>query len=516
VKRALLIGWLLSGAASAQFGRSGAEWVTNGADSQRSHSIPTDPRISPEKMQEPGFEFLWKRKLPNDPVQLNSLTPAILMDRYIGYRGFRSFAFVAGSSNRIWAIDSDLDRLEWEAKLPAKASAGSPNCPGGLTSSIARSTMAEYPVPSTFGGLGGRGKPAQSDVGESGEGATTIAAAVRAPVNPNPGSARPASSPVRRPPERRRPAVIYALSSDGSLHALYISNGEEAYPPIPFIPADANAEGLVVIDDVAYTSTHNCNGAHAGVWALDLTSKEVASWKPASGDIAGTAGPAFGPDGTIYVATTAGDLVALEPKTLSVQATYSTGGQAFTSSPVVFRYRKDDLVGASTRDGSIHVVSTSSMSSPFLKTAPFSTDFRPGALSTCQMAGGIRWLFAASDKAIRAWRIVDRKGTPVIEQAWTREMTSPLTPMIVNGVVFALASGEYRTDDPTVAATERAHKSSPAVLYALDGATGRTLWDSGKTITSFVHGGGLSGGARQIYLGTYDGTFYAFGFPIEH
>jgi hypothetical protein len=31
-----------------------------------------------------------------------------------------------------------------------------------------------------------------------------------------------------------------------------------------------------------------------------------------------------------------------------------------------------------------------------------------------------------------------------------------------------------------------------------------------------VHGGGLSGGGAQLYLGTHDGTLYSFGFPIEH
>jgi len=54
------------------------------------------------------------------------------------------------------------------------------------------------------------------------------------------------------------------------------------------------------------------------------------------------------------------------------------------------------------------------------------------------------------------------------------------------------------------------------VIYALDGATGKPLWDSGKSITSFVHGGGVSGGANQIYLTTYDQKLYVFGFPIEH
>ena len=67
-----------------------------------------------------------------------------------------------------------------------------------------------------------------------------------------------------------------------------------------------------------------------------------------------------------------------------------------------------------------------------------------------------------------------------------------------------------------ITAAQRAQRSSPAVLYALDAATGKELWNSGKTIASFVHGGVLSGGGSQVYLGTYDGTLHAFGFPIEH
>jgi outer membrane protein assembly factor BamB len=78
---------------------------------------------------------------------------------------------------------------------------------------------------------------------------------------------------------------------------------------------------------------------------------------------------------------------------------------------------------------------------------------------------------------------------------------SPLTPLVVNGVVFAASGGQ---------------RSTPAVLYALDGASGKELWNSGRTVTSFVHGGGVSGGGSQVYLGTHDGTLYAFGFPIEH
>jgi outer membrane protein assembly factor BamB len=88
--------------------------------------------------------------------------------------------------------------------------------------------------------------------------------------------------------------------------------------------------------------------------------------------------------------------------------------------------------------------------------------------------------------------------------------------MVIGGVVFALSTGEFRTSDNKITAAQRAQRSSPAVLYALDGATGKELWNSGKTIMSFVHGAGLSGNGGQVYVGTYDGTLYAFGFPMEH
>ncbi len=95
-------------------------------------------------------------------------------------------------------------------------------------------------------------------------------------------------------------------------------------------------------------------------------------------------------------------------------------------------------------------------------------------------------------------------------------MISPLSPIIINNVVFALSSGEYRSSGGSqMTAAQRAQRSKPAILYAIDASTGKELWNSGTTITSFVHSGGLSGGFGQVYVGTYDSTFYAFGFPIE-
>jgi outer membrane protein assembly factor BamB len=118
--------------------------------------------------------------------------------------------------------------------------------------------------------------------------------------------------------------------------------------------------------------------------------------------------------------------------------------------------------------------------------------------------------------AIVAWKVVDHDGVPTLQPGWvSRDMISPLTPMVVNGVVFALSSGELGAADQRDADAERAQRASHAVLYALDGATGKELWNSATAMPSSARGG-LSGGGGQVYVGTNDGTLYAFGFPMEH
>src|SRR5580704_14155296 len=298
---------------------------------------------------------------------------------------------------------------------------------------MARATGAEYPNAPSFGGLGTRGGPAESGVGEPNQGAVTIPAALAAVAGP----ARP---------RLRLPVLIYVLAGDGMLHTLYISNGVEAEAPIPFLPPDANAQGLVIINGVAYAASHSCNGAPAGVWALDIASKQVAVWKPPSvdisGDIAGSAGPAFGPDGTVYAATTAGALVALDPKTLAVKDTYESGLE-FTSSPVLFQYQTRNLIAAATGDGSIHLLDAASLATPLFKTPANSANVAPCALASWQASDGVRWLLAASGSVVTSWKIVERDGAIAFEPGWrSRDLMSPLTPMIINGVVFAVSSGE--------------------------------------------------------------------------
>src|SRR6185436_5831588 len=142
-------------------------------------------------------------------------------------------------------------------------------------------------------------------------------------------------------------------------------------PPAKFTGGAARVSGAVFIDNAVYTAVvEPCGSVTSGVYAIDLTdnANTVSSWDAKGARVAGALGPAFGADGTLYVATaaSAGDatyanaVVALEPKSLKPKDWF-TGPAPFTSSPIVFTQGSRTLVAASNADGSLYVLDAASL-----------------------------------------------------------------------------------------------------------------------------------------------------------
>jgi hypothetical protein len=501
-------------AAQAQ-GRGGPSWATTGSDAQRTSWVKTDPRISSDSMRKPGFQLLWKTKLENQPRQLESLTQPMLLPNIISYKGFKALAFVGGSSDNVYSIDYDLNKMFWKRHLNTMpAASGTIACPGAMTT-ITRATPLGQTTPPA-----GRGGPAPAPGGGGGG--------------------------------RGGNTNVYAISSGGLLHTLNPQTGDDMTPPVKFLPPNAKAAGAILIDTTMYASTRDgCGSTANGVYAVDLESaaKTVTHWESKGGSVVGSAGVTFGTDGNIYVATDGGAagsndanaIVALDPKTLDARDWFSPGPTPFTASPVAFNYKGKDLIVAANADGRLYLLEAGSLGgadhrTPLSKTAPYSTaagDFMAGALATSENADGSRWVFAAAagppgttftssngpiaNGAVVAYKLVDQDGTMGLQAVWaSRDLLSPAPPTVVNGVVFAISTGEYRSGDSQLTAAQRAQRGKAAVLYALDAASGKELWSSGSTIASFVRGVGPSAGDGQVYVVTYDGTVYAFGIPLEH
>jgi hypothetical protein len=499
----------LSGVALAQ-GRGGAEWTTANANAQRTGSQQTDPKISVDTVGK-SFQFLWKVKSENVAAGGNSLSAPVLMDRVIGYKGFRALEFLAGSSNYVIGMDSDLGRVEWKMHLTPMAGASpaaTAACPGGMSPTVSRLTPM-IPIAAQPGGGGGGGR------GASGPGRPGGGGGGRGPSG---GNARPTGVPAAN--------RVYVIASDGSVRTLNVQTGDEVDPPARFLSPGAKVSGVITIDGTVYAATADgCGGNANGIYALDLASKSVMSWKTSGGSVAGTAGAAFSTDGTLFAATTDGDLVALNSKTLQVKDSFSAGKSAFNSSPTVFKSGNKDVVAVSNSDGKIYLLdgaglkSALATSAKYVNAAPNTT---AGAISTFKGTDGTQWLYAAAvgslaadtkfpmtngavtNGAIVAFKVIDQGGKLSLEPAWvSRDMATPLAPAITNGVVFALASG--------------AQGSKPAVLYALDATSGKDLWNSGTTVTAHASANaGLAVAASQLYFGTVDGTLWTFGYYMEH
>ena len=114
---------------------------------------------------------------------------------------------------------------------------------------------------------------------------------------------------------------------------------------------------------------------------------------------------------------------------------------------------------------------------------------------------------AIRNGAVVALRVRDVNGAFSLEPDWTSaDLISPATPIVVNGVVFAMSTGR---------AVAAGRTGSPAVLFAHEGLSGKALWNSGKSMTASASPGSFWSALSQVYVGADDGTIYAFGFLDE-
>jgi len=341
------------------------------------------------------------------------------------------------------------------------------------------------------------------------------------------------------------------------LHVIGLPSGKDMQRPAPFLPANASWSEPVAVGTTLYAATTGACGNASTVYAIDLDNadqKRVVSWQTNGGPIVGSI--AFAGDGTLIVAVGAGQttgdgranaIVALDQATLQVKDWFTQPNADFVTGPTILRRGDRDIVAAATRDGRVLLLDAASLGGANHSTPLFASQAVTaaggsvaGTLSTWQEATfapvpddapagtqpevtlGTQWVLvpvngrpaasaatngAVSTGAVVAYRVVDAGASLALEAGWTsHDLAAPATPIIVNGVVFALGTG--RPDSASGTGT-------PAVLHAYDGANGRALWTSGSAITAFASPGSFWSAMSQVYVGASDGNLYAFGFLDE-
>ncbi len=492
-----------------------ADWLTFAGNPQRTGYAPRETAISPENAGKLKLE--WSAKLPNTSKELNALTVPVIIINLPTVKSFKDIVIVAGSSEKVWALDADNGKTLWDKQFTTE---GVPKSPDGGW------------------------------------------------LCPNALNATPVID--------RATNTVYVLGGDGRLHVLNVFNGEDRVAPFQFTPPFSKTWSLNVAGGNLYTTvSQGCNGARSAIYAVNLKDpdhkvmKAISSptggagiWGRAGAAVTST-GLAIGETGDGPYDTAAGKYsdtffgVTVQGGDLKLADYYTPANRAWitkkdldmgATSPVVFKFKDRELVAGAGKEGVIYLLDAKSLGGEDHRTPLFRSPLYTnedvdyagrgiwGALAAYTDAAGDTWLLAPAsgpqtngtpefpvkngdtpNGSIMAFKVVEKEGKPVLAPAWRScDMNVPEPPIVANGVVFALSNGEntrqVTPDGRLYTSKERAENpSGNAVLYAFDAQTGKELFSSGKTIPGFTHFSGLAISEGRIYVVTHDSTVYAFG-----
>jgi outer membrane protein assembly factor BamB len=491
-----------------------ADWLTDGGDVQRTGWQRNESTLTKDSVK--NLKVVWKLQLDNQPREMHSLLPVLIVGQINTAAGPKELAIVAGSSDNIYAIDVRAGQILWKKHLdypPQKTSrrVGDTLCPGGQT-----------------------------------------------------------ATPVIGPPDAAGRRTLYALDGSGALRQLNVADGQEIAPRVKYTWPDGKAYALNLRNNVLYTtSAQGCAGNPNQVWALDLSDAEnIKTFNPGSGGLWGRTGAAIGADGTVYAPTGDGvydpenqvygnGLIAvkLEGNQLKLKDYFIPSNWAWLRkrdldlnvTPTIFTYKGRELMVTSSKECRLWLMDTKSIGGADHQTPLYRTplmcneevDFAAagvwGSLATWEDTSGTRWVLtpiwgpphsefkvptahgAVTHGAIVAFKLEEKSGALQLTPAWiSRDMDLAEPPVIANGVVYTFGNGENATQATAEgglnsSAPRRIPLSKHAVLYALDAVNGSELYSSGDQITSFNHFSGVSVANGRVYIGTFDGMLYCFG-----
>src|SRR5579872_1184355 len=490
-----------------------SDWLMFGGNPQRTGWVQGETEIGRKNAKD--LAVLWKIKLDNEAREMTALTAPVAAEWVVTQSGMKEIVIVGGASDNLFAIDAETGKLLWKKTFTPEGK------PKGAPSWLCPNALNATPV-----------------IGKNG-------------------------LDVR----------VYSIASDGKLHVLDIHNGEDKAPPVQFVPPYSKNWSLGMQRNVLYTTTsQGCNGARPGVYAMDLSSadRKVSFFQASSGSagIWGRAGAVISPSGTVYAQTgdgayddAAGKLpdtvIQLSSPELKLMDYYTPSNHAYLTrndldtgsmSAVYFTLGKRALIASGGKEGRIALLDAKAIgggdhATPVSKSplwvneeADFAGKGFWGSFASWQDEAGERWLYvpalgAASPNApafphtngpapngsVMGFKIGEEGGKPVVTPQWiSRDMNLPDPPIVSNGVVYAVSTGEFarqwKADGGLFSSPERiAQHTGNAILYAFDSSTGKELYSSGNAMPSWTHFSGIALSGGKIFVATFDSTLYAFG-----
>jgi len=559
--------------ADAQGGRS-REWLTWGGDPERTAWNRGETMLSKQTVGRLGLK--WKTQIDKEvSIEIESgnamLTTPLVAQGIRTPRGERTVVYTLSASNTLAALDAATGAPIWRRTFDNTIEPRS--APNWICTNTSTATPVIDKPKSTLYMLASDGRLHAVDLA-SGEAKLIPPPEFVTPFSRNwslnlvdgflyttvgrgcgngpvPGAPAPPPGTIRgagAPPARE------GVPGDATGRG----RGRGAPPPpvaAHMIAMDLNSAARPI--SRFFTSTARPNGAwsRAGLaWAHDSFFVQTADgpWDPPKG---------------LWGQT----LLRLAPKTLEVMdyftpsilemlnandLDYGSGGT------LGFTYRNRPLVVSAGKDGTVYLLDAKSLGGPDHRTPLFAIKAGNDELSYASMgvwgapatyvnARNERWVYfpmwgppskeiafdktngAALDGSIMAFQVVLEGDKPVLVPKWvSRNLAVPDSPVIANGVVYAISTGEntlQRHTDPryhaiyqrpgepplpktgTMTAEERGQNTTHTILYALDAETGQELYSSKDDIDDWTHLSSITVADGSVYVTTRKTFVYAFG-----
>ena len=191
-----------------------ADWLNEGGDPQHSGRQKREKILNAANVKD--LKLIWKLRLDNQAKGAHSLTAPVILGHWITNRGTKELIFIAGSSDKVYAVDADLGRLFWSRRLES-APSPKPRCADGWPAAPA---LAPGP-----------------DVEDDDD---DVQQAIR---------------------------PVYVLSSAGRLHMLHPTTGTDISTPVQFVAPNPNVAGLFVEGGVVRTTASGGCGRPPTYWS---------------------------------------------------------------------------------------------------------------------------------------------------------------------------------------------------------------------------------------------------------
>jgi len=491
-----------------------ADWTTYGHDPQRSGWAFEETTINRDNA--PSIVLKWKAKLPNESYSLSALTAPVVASGVSSAKGIRTAVYVAGIGGTVFALDSETGEQLWTHTFkyriqPGKGGyQGTFRCPDGITATPVIDKAAQ---------------------------------------------------------------ILYVIAADGALYGLDLGSGAVRYGPVQFVASYAKAWSLNLVDGVVYTTlSQGCGAGLSGFYGINVRDRHHATVHQLllsntdTAGIWGSGGPVIGDNGRIYGSTADGrfdpavgdysnTVISASLPNLNLLDYFLPLNWDYlrkkdldmgSASPVFFGWKNRRLVATGTKESVVSLLDADLLGGGDHQTPLYSSPQLGNEKSICCSGLGIwgglsiardlqgqTWLYVpmggppgpeapsflykngeTPHGSIMAFKVIadEKTQNPELEAAWiSGDFDIPEPPVIANGVLFALATGENAIQKG--GEKTRFSNTHPAVLRALDAATGKELFNSKDAIATWVHFSGLAVANGQVYVVDHDSNVYAFGLP---